>query len=311
MTAINNDNELLVKLIDDEELKDIELQKESPVIVAGIPVKTPSPKKKVDRRRSGGCCKCVCKCLVFTILVAFLLTTFAFCYLYSWLNNVVDDFTVDTPKRFPVVEMSETELDKVLDRVDSFFDSIVDGETHINDLVLKEDEINGFIGHSDFLRGNLMVTLHEDLIVESFSLPMDKLGLGKRYFVGSDYLELKDKGEYGNDGGSLLEMKVETEAKHEDWFDGPLMFLQLQYLIKKSKEDAGQTIMELFLEKGSFFGQEASDEFVKERVNLLESLYEPENAEDLEEILEVVNGIERVSIEEGKLVVKAQHDRSA
>jgi len=275
--------------------------------MGGIPVKTPSQKKKVDRRRSGGCCKCVCKCLVFTILVALLLTTFAFCYLYSWLNNVVDDFTVDTPKRFPVVEMSDTELDKVLDRVDSFFDSIVDGETHINDLVLKEDEINGFIGHSDFLRGNLMVTLHQDLIVESFSLPMDKLGLGKRYFVGSDYLELKDKGEYGNDGGSLLEMKVETEAKHEDWFDGPLMFLQLQYLIKKSKEDAGQTIMGLFLEKGSFFGQAASDEFINERVNLLQFLYEPENAEALEEILEAVNSIERVSIEEGKLVVKAQH----
>jgi len=268
-------------------------------------------KKKVDRRRSGGCCKCICKCLVFTILVMFLLTTVAFCYLYSWLTNVVDDFTVDTPKTFPVVEMSDAELDKVLDRVDSFFDSIVDGETHINDLVLKEDEINGFIGHSDFLRGNLMVTLHEDRIVESFSLPMDKLGLGKRYFVGSDYLELKDKRKYGRDGGSLLEMKVETEAKHEDWFDGPLMFLQLQYLIKKSKEDAGQTIMELFLEKGSFFGQEASDDFVNERVNLLEGLYEPENADDLEDFLKVVNRIERVSIEEGKLVVKAQHDRSA
>ena len=151
-----------------------------------------------------------------------------------------------------------------------------------------------------------MVTLHEDRIVESFSLPMDKLGLGKRYFVGSDYLELKDKRKYGRDGGSLLEIKVETEAKHEDWFDGPLMFLQLQYLIK-NKEDVGQTIIELFLKKGSFFGQAASDEFINERVNLLESMYEPENAEDLEEILEAINGIESISIEEGKLVVKAQH----
>jgi len=312
MTMINNDKDLLLKLLDDDEVQDMELQKETPlIVVAGIPVKTPSEGKKADRRRSGGCCKCLCKCLIFTVLAIVLSTTFALGYLYFWLNSVVGDFTVDTPRTFPVVEMSDTELNEVLDRVDSFFDSIVDGDTDVNDLVLKEDEINGFIGHSDFLRGNAMVTLHEDRIVETFSLPMDKLGLGKRYFAGSEYLELKDKGEYGKDGGSLLEMKVETKAKHEDWFDGPLMFLQLQYLIKKSKEDAGQTIMELFLEKGSFFGQEASDEFVKERVNLLESLYEPENAEDLEEILEVVNGIERVSIEEGKLVVKAQHDRSA
>merc|ERR1712224_356585 len=108
-----------------------------------------------------------------------------------------------------------------------------------------------------------MVTLHKDLIVESFSLPLDDFGLGERYFA---------EGEYGKDGGGLLEMKVETEAKHEDWFDGPLMFLQLQYLIKKGKEDVEQTIMELFLEKGSFFGQAASDEFINERVNLLESL---------------------------------------
>merc|ERR1712124_172329 len=235
------------------------------------------------------------------------LTTVAFCYLYSWMIDVVDDFTVDTPKTFPVVEMSDAELDKVLDRVDSFFYSIVDGETHINDLVLKEDEINGFIGHSDFLRGNLMVTLNENRIVEEFSLPMDQLGLGKRYFVGNDYLEL---GDYGEDGGSRLEMKMETEAKHEDWFDGPLIFMQLQYLIKKSKEDEGQTMIELFLKNGTFFGQAASQEFIDERVNLLEGLYNDQNDEDIEKLLTVVNGIERVSIEEGKVVVTAKNNNS-
>merc|ERR1712224_520756 len=199
---------------------------------------------------------------------------------------------------------SEDGLDAVLDRVEGFFDSLHEGDTDPEDLVVTQDELNGFVGHSDFLRGNLEVRLHEGRIVESFSLPMDELGLGERYFVGSDYLDLKDGGE---GGGSLVEMEVETEAGHEDWFDGPLVFLQLRYLITKIREGAGQTMLELFLEKGSFFGQAVPEEAIAERKNLLESLYQPENAEALEDILKLVDGIESVSIEEGRLVVKANH----
>lgn len=310
MTMINNDKDLLVKLIDDNEVQDIELQKETPlIVVAGIPVKTPSEGKKADRRRSGGCCKCLCKCFGITFLTFAFAIILSLGYLYFKLNHILDDFTVPTPQKFPIVAMTETELQKVLIRVDSFFDSVIDEESDIKDLIIKQDEINGLIGHSDFLRGNLMVTLNENRIVEEFSLPMDQLGLGKRYFVGNDYLELHN-GDYGEDGGSLLEIKMETEAKHEDWFDGPLIFMQLQYLIKKSKEDEGQTMIELFLKNGTFFGQAASQEFIDERVNLLEGLYDDQNDEDIEKVLTVVNGIERVSIEEGKVVIKAKNKNS-
>ena len=303
---INNDKALFVKLLDDD-VEDVELQKESPVIVRGVPVKTPSSKKKVGRQGPGGCCKRLCKCFGITVFIITLAIICISAYICSQLYQILGEMTVDTPKHFPIVEMPETELQKVLVRLDSFFDSVIDGKSDIEDLVLEQDEINGFIGHSDFFRGNAMVTLHENLIVEEFSIPMDQLGLGNRYFVGNDYLELHN-GAYGEDGGGLLEMKVETEAKHEDLFDGPLIFMQLQYLIKKSKEDEGQTVLKLFLQNGRFFGQEASREFIDERVDLLECLYEPENYEDdedIQKILKVVNGIERISIEEGKVVVKA------
>jgi hypothetical protein len=308
--AMLNDKELLVKLLDDDEVQDVEIQKESPVTVEGVPVKTPSSKKKVDRQGSGSCCRCMCKCFGITVLTFTLAIILSLVYIYSKLDYIVDEFTVDTPKKFPVVEMPETELQKVIVRVDSFFDSVIDGKSDIKDLVLKQDEINGFIGHSDFLRGNLMVTLRENLIVEEFSIPMDQLGLGKRYFVGNDYLQLHH-GEYEEEGEGLLEAKVETEAKHEDFFNGPLIFMQLQYLIKKSKDDEGQTMLKLFLENGSFFGQAAPQEYIDQHVNLLEGLYEPNNYEDdedIQKILKVVNGIERILIEEGKVVVKAQHN---
>jgi len=309
MKSLSDEDHLLVKLLDDDEVDDVEIQKKSPEIVAGIPLKAPSSKKKVDRQASKSCLKCMCKCFGITVLTFTLAIILIYVYIYSQLDHILDEFTVDTPQKFPIVEMPETELRKVLARVDSFFDSVIDGERDIKDLVLKEDEINGFIEHSDFLRGNVKVTLHENLIFEYFSIPTDQFGLGKHYFVGDNYLQLHN-GEYEEDGGGLLEMKVETEAKHEDFFDGPLIFMQLQYLIKESKKDEGQTMLELFLENGSFFGQAASREFIDKRENLLESLYAPENEDDrdIQQILKVVNGIERVVIEEGKIVVKAQHN---
>jgi len=311
MKTLSDEDHLLVKLLDDDEVEDVEIQKKSPEIVAGIPLKAPSSKKKVDGQGSKSCLKCMCKCFGITLLTFTLAITLISVYIYSQLDHILDEFTVDTPQKFPVVEMPETELRKVLARVDSFFDSVIDGERDIKDLVLKEEEINGFIGHSDFLRGNLMVTLHENIIFEYFSIPTDQLGLGKHYFVGDNYVKLHN-GEYGEDAGGLLEMKIETEAKHENFFDGPLIFMQLQYLIKESKKDEGQTMLELFLENGSFFGQAASQEVIDKRENLLESLYARENEddEDIQQVLKVVNGIKRVVIEEGKIVVKAQHNNA-
>merc|ERR1719446_1809375 len=226
-------------------------------------------------------------------------------YAYSCVKDVVEHLTIETdsPQKFPIVEMSEPELQGVMDRVDSFLDDILDEETDIEDLVLEQDEINGFIGHSDYLRGNLMVTLHEDRIVEEYSLPMDVLGFDGRYFVGNDYLEL--------DGNQILEMKMETEASHEDWFDGPLFFLQLQYLITKNKEDEGRNMLELYLEKGSFFGQVIPQQVIDERENLLQDLYHQDDEEQsVEDLKQVISGIESVSIQEGKVVVKARRPKS-
>jgi len=286
---MSNNQELLRKLIDDDEIEDVELQKGgSPVIVIGLPVKKASLKKKRATRQG---CPCWCKCIGITMLIFSLVLILSMFFAFTKLKYVVEELTVETdsPQKFPYVDMSEPELANVIDRVNSF----VDGDTE--NLVLYQDEINGFIGHSDYLRGNFMITLHEDRVVEEFSLPMDVLGFDGRYFVGSDYLAL-------DEGKNIVEMKMETEASHEEWFDGPLFLVQLQYLITKIKDDKGQNMLALFLEKGSFFGQLIPQEAINERGNLLEDLYNSDD-DDVEKIMEVINSIEKVFIEEGKVVV--------
>lgn len=311
---MSTDPELLKKLIDDDEIEDIELQKEESgpviVIITGVAIPNPSSKKKRAARVVRGSWPCCCKCIGITTMIVALLCILPVFYAYYRLAGVIDQLTVETdsPRIFPTVQMSESELEDVIDRVTYFFDDIVDHESgsDIKDLILEEDEINGFIGHSDYLRGNFMVTFHEDRIVEEYSLPMDVLGFDGRYFVGKDYLALNSEVEQGDDKKNILEMKMEIEASHDDWFDGPLFFLQLQYLITKNKEDEGQNMLELVLENGSFFGQSISQEDIDEHHhNLLEGLYDAVGDEE-EMIRKVISGIERVSIEEGKVVVKAR-----
>lgn len=302
---MSNDQELLKKLIDDDELEDIEIQKgRSPMIVKGIAIDTTtsSSKKKTPIRNGFLCC---CKCIGITMIFFTLLGVLAAGYAFSYFNKVVEHFTIETdsPQKFPIVELSEAELEKIIDRVGNFIDDVVDEEEHIRDLILTQDEINAFIGHSDFLRGNLMVTIHKDRIVEDYSIPMDILGYNDRYFVGNDHVALKSDGQK-----DILEMQMETEAAHEDWFDGPLYFMQLQYLIKKSKEDEGKNMLELYLEKGTFFGQDATQEGIDQHYNLLQGLYDADD-DDVEHIVDVISGIESVSIEEGKVVVKARHHK--
>ena len=249
------------------------------------------------RRRclTGGC---VCKCILITMVLFLLLGVIATAYAYHAMKDFVVHLTVDTPlDPFPTVDMSEEELELVKDRLKLFVDEIrVPGHSPREDLTITQDEINGFISHSDYLRGNMYVTLEQDTIKEKYSLPVEMLPGGKgRYFVGSDYVRLEPD--------QVVEVEMETQATHEDWFDGPLLFGKLHYLMTKSPED--MNVMELYLLEGTFFGQEASQEFIDSKYNLLESLYEDDDDDpDDVTVRALIDGIERVRIEPGKIVIQ-------
>lgn len=334
--SINDNQELFEKLIDDDDvLEDIELQKKnhnkkSPVLIATAIVVS-DPKKGLTSRRKAGrkggsssSCPCWCKCIGWTMLVFTLLSFLIIGCTFVWLNGIlkeaVEQFTIETPlPKFDIIEMSDLEQNIVKDRVMLFVDQLAapktttNGEPRalINDLVLTQDEINGFIGHSDYLRGNMMVSFHKNLIEEEYSLPMYVLGYDGRYLVGNDYLKLGTE-ELNNK--NTIEMEMTTAATHEDWFDGPLFFAKIQYLITNSMTEEFEGIMlKLFLEKGSIFGQDAPQDFIDEHQNLLDCLYYPtddydDDDIDVEAIRNVIANIESVSIEEGRIVVKARSD---
>mmetsp|Transcript_9823 Transcript_9823/g.10577 ORF Transcript_9823/g.10577 Transcript_9823/m.10577 type:complete len:364 (+) Transcript_9823:96-1187(+) len=360
---MSNDLELVKPLIDDDvddddderAFEDIELQKssneksKSPLIIATAilasssttvaPNPTPTPKYRKgfshgshNGRKNG--CPCWCKCIGVTMLIFSLLGVFLLGCTAVWLNGfvkeAVEQLTVETPspQKFDIIEMSDLERKVVTERVMLFVDELAIGtNTDYSPLVLTQDEINGFIGHSDYLRGNMMISFHDNLIEEEYSLPMDVLGYTDRYFVATDYLKLVDSSSssgknesehgHGNDQSIVstfnrnkdtIEMKMTTAATHEDWFNGPLFFGQIQYLMTTKKDDPGETVLSLFLEKDSLFGQNVPQKFVDEHQNLLEYLYDNADDTDLQYIRNVISGIASVSIEEGRIIVNARHN---
>jgi hypothetical protein len=273
------------KLIDNDE-EDVEVQE---TYAKAVPTRAP----RAPRRGIPCCCKCILITMALFVAMGIVLATMS----YMWMKDVVHHLTVTTPhEKFPVVVMSENELAVVKDRMALFFDELTAGvPTTVPQLEITQDQINAFIGHSDYLRGNMFITLEKNLIKEEYSLPADQAPGGKgRFYAGSDYLSI-------DPAAGQFEVESETVAKHMDWFDGPLLFGQIQYLAKD--HDDGPTLLEMYLQKGSFFGQEASQDFIDQKVNLLEGFYnndDPDNADSIT----LVEGLESVSIEKGKIIFK-------
>merc|ERR1712157_712045 len=79
------------------------------------------------------------------------------------------------------------------DRITLFDEQLKAGNTDdLDDLIISQDEINGIIGRSDYLRGNACITFEEGTVYEELSLPTDMLpGGAGRYFVAHDYIKMQ------------------------------------------------------------------------------------------------------------------------
>jgi len=262
-----------------------------------------------ERRSSCLSFPCVCKCLLVLVAIGFALTTALVASAYFWMKGAVRDFTVATPlEPLPVVQMSDAEFDLFKNRASVFFDQLRLRKVPDQDLVLTQHDVNGVVGRSDYLRGNMYVTFQPNLIKERYSLPTDMLPGGKgRYYVGSDHLKID---------GDRVEVEFETAAKHENWFEGPLLYLQLQYLVNPREDldkNETKTPIELYLEKGRIFGYDAPDDFIAQRKNLLDDLYngdsDDDDKKDTADLRAILDGIEAVTVEAGKVVIKPRRNR--
>jgi len=283
------------KVLDDEESFDVK-----DIDASGKPVIRILKHGDSSRRSTRSPCRAIC-CALCCITGACCMTLVILVLLavggtFYWMGDVVDHLTVpaDQSKTFPVVVMPEKELFAFKERVKRFAESLDSMDPPQEPLVITQDEINGLIGHSDYLRGHFYVTLTEDKWVEEYSLPADVLPFGKRdhFFVGNDFMKFDaSKG--------LVEVQMDLAAKHEDWFIGPVFFARLSYLV--NQDDFGH-YLSLFMEEGSiFFGNPVPQDFIDQRQDLLADIYDdPDSGMN---VRTVVGNVESVAIKDGALVV--------
>jgi hypothetical protein len=144
----------------------------------------PSPTSKPRRGRS-----CLCWCfIIMAVMIAFFMLLIAMCYTmtYGWIIYEVIHFTVSEPLDLPIHELPPLELEAVKLRAKMFFATLKAGQVPAEDLTLSVDEFNGFIAHSDFLRGNAYATITENEVSLDLSLPADTFpGGNDRYFTAN------------------------------------------------------------------------------------------------------------------------------
>ena len=115
-------------------------------------------------------------CLVI-ILVAFLMG------LYQ-LKKMLNFYTDARPMALPVVNMSQTEIDQLKQRVESFQDAVRTGRP-TEPLIVTSDQINAYIQNDPNLagaKGKVYVTIEGDRLKSQVSIPLDNLGF--RVFRG-------------------------------------------------------------------------------------------------------------------------------
>jgi hypothetical protein len=110
-------------------------------------------------------------------------------------KKLVTDFTDTKPATFPEVKLSQSELDALQQRIETFRGAVKQGQP-TGPLTLNADEINGLIATDpdlkDFKR-KLYVIMEGDQLKAQVSVPMEQIGLPMfqgRYLNGTATFEL-------------------------------------------------------------------------------------------------------------------------
>ena len=228
-----------------------------------------------------------------------LIATIGGTWAFFWFKHQVKRFTVTTPLDLPVVDMSEDELIVAKDRAVLFVDSLKAGLVpDPPQLVVTTKELNGFFGHSDFFRGNAYVTMtesEESTVSLDLSLPARHLPGGKgRYFVANGFVNISNAAS----ANALVQTSLDTLTKI-DGLNDPLFLADLLV-----SEDKNTHQVSVLLQKGEVLGHYAPQEYIDEKVNLLDDIFQ-----DCPENKRIVEGIESVTIRDGEIVIQARTKR--
>ena len=150
----------------------------------------PSALTRIVREKDGNCFLWGCVTLVVVFLIG---TVVAFGVIRYGIERLRETFTDDTPMDLPLVQITESDLDELIERVDSFADALRE-EVATDPLTLTQDDLNALIqNHPEVEEWGEYVyfTIEEDQTLNGqVSVPLDFLpSFGGRYFNGSAEFE--------------------------------------------------------------------------------------------------------------------------
>ncbi len=97
----------------------------------------------------------------------------------------INQLTSLEPRQLPVVELSPAELEELETRVESFQETVEQGEAP-EPLVLNSEELNALLSQEEKLRGRVFVTIKDGMIQAEVSFPADMVpGAEGRFFNAS------------------------------------------------------------------------------------------------------------------------------
>ena len=133
--------------------------------------------------------RCLKFCL-YTMIVLFGLTVAVGTITYAKVSTLVKRWTTEYPyaEEIPITNIPDEQLHLLLDEGKLYVDLILANQER-SDFVVRESDINGFISKSDYLRGNMYVSINPNEVTALQSLPMNYLPGGRgRFLVGKTTL---------------------------------------------------------------------------------------------------------------------------
>ena len=262
-------------------------------------------KRRKARRSCCGICCCVTSVMCGCFLLLLIMIGIAY---YSMIVYGVRMITVETSIDFPIVTVSEKELEVVSDDIDDFMQSILnddgcEGGMTTKDLIISSRIVNGAISQSDYLRGHAQVIMKENEFIFQTSLPMDMFpGGNHRFFVST-----MDTTTTATDS-AITTTSFDLGKKLSKDYDGPLFVTELlSYLAATTGKDPEWVMNVLSMQ---IMGQELmTPEELADKANILQSLRDDPSLKDdpnMQAFLKFINGIDSIRMEADRMIVHAR-----
>jgi hypothetical protein len=140
--------------------------------------------------KQGNCALWGCAGLVVISILGVIIVTVSLKLIF---NNLRDTYTDDTAVELPRVEMEDSDIEALIEKVDNYYDDLTNGDAS-TPFTISEIELNALIqNHPELEHFSEIVylTLENDLLNGQLSIPLDGIpGLSDRYFNGNASFEL-------------------------------------------------------------------------------------------------------------------------